>query len=288
MLTALPPMAEHIQIERNVAELMGWTDLILIDDLERAKVYGRAPDEPEGPLLPVPRFARDPGAAWLVFQSAQAHGRVDILGTPEGWLTNEVRVTILQTVDHRRVEAVGAFPRAICDAVIQLAKDSDARTPSPELVAVDPPEDPEEGIALPPWRYHWPYPLHLRNFANRKTGAIYGNRVNGAHRLGCYDPRQRLYQGGGRLGNLVRWDRRAISLDGEAWRALKDERCEYLEFVEHDHERTYRITAEAAEELGTTYVDGRVGEKLAIPLSAFDVYEKDGQYVGTGEDAQHR
>lgn len=95
---------------------------------------------------------------------------------------------------------------------------------------------------------------------------------------GMLDRQQRVWQHGGEAKNFVRWSMKAITIDLAVWEIVHD-LVDRLEMVDHVRNECYRVGIQDARELGTVYRDPKIGDRYAIPLSAWEILDAQGQLL---------
>lgn len=108
---------------------------------------------------------------------------------------------------------------------------------------------------------------------HRFTRLVTGERDGKKISFGTLDSRQRIYQHGGDLSKLVYWKLRVAAFGPEEWRVIKVD-ADFIELIDHNTNKCYRITVEDAKTKGYVY-EGKVGRRWGVPLDLFTVYDKD-------------
>jgi len=99
--------------------------------------------------------------------------------------------------------------------------------------------------------------------------AYNGGRNTTVH--GYLDLRQRVYQSGGELKNFLYQKERLLSLALSVWLQVQDE-AEWLELIDHELNRCYRIRTKLAAKAGRQYQAG-IGPRWGVPIGLWDVSE---------------
>lgn len=80
---------------------------------------------------------------------------------------------------------------------------------------------------------------------------------------GVLDRRQRVYQSGGELKNFAYWKEDLLTLDAMVWGQIAHN-CEWIELIDHELNRCYRIRTTTAIREGRRY-DAGIGERWGVP-----------------------
>lgn len=91
---------------------------------------------------------------------------------------------------------------------------------------------------------------------------------NKAGLVGHIDHTQELFQLGNEGGKLIYWPKRLISWDLPTWERVRVE-CRIIEAIDHSRNLCYRITVEAAEELGEYYTNSH-GARHGVNLDHWE------------------
>lgn len=81
---------------------------------------------------------------------------------------------------------------------------------------------------------------------------------------GWLDTRQSVYQTGGEGRNFILQKRQAVTLPLSVWIDVC-ERVDWIEVIDHDLNRCYRIRSDIADREGTQYNEG-IGVRFAVPV----------------------
>lgn len=95
---------------------------------------------------------------------------------------------------------------------------------------------------------------------------------------GMLDKRNRVYQHGGEAKNFIRWSLKAISIDFDVWTVLRD-LVDHLEMVDHVKNQVYVVDYETALIEGSRYTDPTIGDRYAIPLSCWRIFDANGVLI---------